>query len=205
MYEEPRRTEIGLISIKPALVAVIIVIALAIAYSILLIFLAPEEVLSWINELLATFLSVAAFLVGVALYSFQVKSADRKRRKDLLSLVHSELAETITSFGQSANVVDRDDDEETEPPTRIALRYEQSLILEEAAKSGLFCSDITFNALRLAKMMHAYNTQVSQANAYLSSGTGQRFAIHIDRVREAESAVVQSCKTMPQIVELQES
>ncbi|PLS81316.1 MAG: hypothetical protein CYG60_25955 [Actinobacteria bacterium] len=78
--------------------------ALVLAYSALLAVRAPVEFWGWINGLLATLLSVAAaFLVGVALYSYQANEGDKRRREELRSLTRAELEETITSFGESVD------------------------------------------------------------------------------------------------------
>ena len=151
MPERARRAKFGNLSSRHAWIAVSVLGGVALAYSAPLAVQAPGEFWGWVNELLATLLSVtAAFLVGVKLYSFQAKDADDRKREDLRSLVRSELAETVTSFGRSTSVPEGDDTEETEPPARKYLVYVQPLILEEAAKSGLLSRDTTFYMLRLA-------------------------------------------------------
>lgn len=77
----------------------------------------------------------------------------------------------------------------------------QPLILEEAAKSGLSSTELTFDMLRVAKTMRRYNVQVDQSSAYLLSQAGSMSGIHLNQVRLAESAIVEGCRHLLEILE----
>ena len=167
---------------------------LVIVYSVVLSYLAPEQFWSWMSTLLATILSVtAAFLIGVALYSYQTNQADNKKRAELRSLVRSELIETLDSFNQ--NPPEDGHAEQTDESPRPRPLYVQPLVLEEAAKSGLFSYEITFAMLRLAKTMHSYNVQVEQSHAQNLAPSPFLFVSH-GVVEEAADALTEGCKSL---------
>ena len=175
--------------------AILSLVAVVILNSLVLLYAAPGEFWGWLSTLLATVLSVAAFLVGVALYSYLSNDADAKRREDLRSLVRSELEETITSFSRfMAATGDDRDTEGTEEPPIPDLGYVQPLILEEAAKSGLFSRETTFEMLRLAKTMRSYNVHMDQATAYAASAKAGLFVYH--GVSRTGHEIVEGCRRM---------
>ncbi len=137
-------------------------------FSALVGLLAPGEFWGAISTFIATLISViGAFFIGVGLYNSQVRIADAKRVEQLSEVLVSELSGTIDALKRAA-------EHKVEPPSpqwdTVPVTYVQPIILEDAARSGLFNTEVTKKMLLLARTVHLYNLRVSQLFSLLSAG-----------------------------------
>ena len=131
------------------LAALIFLVLLFVVFS-LVVFLgyndenSNEKFWDW---LIAVFGTLVSFILGLTAGFFHLNrqnAAARRRRKDhLRNLLKVELKDSMNRS------------------TENTLTYIQPLILEEAVKSGLFCTDLTTEMLKLAKTYHKYNDHVT--------------------------------------------
>lgn len=102
-------------------------------------------------QLFATFVgAVLALAAGLYLFLYQAEETDSKRREELRDLVRAELEETAQEL-KDKGATDYED---------TSLVYIQPLMIEQAAKSGLFTTSLTRKLLSLARQFHTYNGKV---------------------------------------------
>src|SRR5919112_5660137 len=71
-------------------------------YTIAVALASPEQLLGWFNTLLSTVLSVfSALVIGLALFRYQTKQTDHKKREEIGILLESELEELRRSLVSS--------------------------------------------------------------------------------------------------------
>jgi hypothetical protein len=117
---------------------------------------APDELLGWFSTLVSTVASVwAALLIGLILFQHQTQEADRKKKEELEKLLKTELSEVRRPMEKLRTNVP--DGAPTSHGMQYVLHYTHPLIVEEAARSGLFDTEQTSVMLTLARNMRQHN------------------------------------------------
>lgn len=154
---------------NPVIVA-ILAILIAVLYSLIVHHRAPDEVWGWLHTLVATVVSVVfAVAIGVALFNHQTKVTDRARTRQLRASLSAEISDIIRELDSEYSMT-------INLPTSkatVLLTYIQPLILEDAARSGLFNAVYTENMLHLAQKIHIYNIKVSYLFSVLTAGSSK--------------------------------
>jgi len=101
-----------------------------------------DQLLGWLNTLMATVLSVfSAVVVGLIPFRFRTREIDRKKREELAVLLEAELAELERGLLDSRTVVPEEILEDRCPSAfheiRLSIHHPHPLVIEEAARSGL--------------------------------------------------------------------
>lgn len=129
-----------------------------------------DQLLGWLNTLMSTALSVFfALVVGLALFSYQTNETDRKKREALAALLETELKELCRALLSSRTAVP-DKVLEDHPPSasheiKLSIHHPHPLVVEEAARSGLFGAEPTSAMLVLARAMRAHNLFLGEATS----------------------------------------
>ncbi len=129
----------------------------------------PGDLLNSATTFVATIISVIlAFFVGLALYRRQVRMADAKRREELREALLAELDATISDLKDPKSFW-------AQPQTAlegpaVPITYLQAVILEDAARSGLFDTKSTNKMLSLIRLVDVYNLRISQLITIGSTG-----------------------------------
>jgi len=146
-------------------------ISVAVAlYTIVVALASFDQLLGWLNTLLSTVLSVfSALVVGLALFRYQTRETDRKKREGLAALLEAELGEFRRALLGSRTVVP-DELLEDRPPyashaIRLSIHHPHPLVIEEAARSGLFGAEPTAAMLVLARDMRAHDLFLREATS----------------------------------------
>src|SRR5215204_4140154 len=135
------------------LLAVLVGILVA-GYTLVVLLFAPGDLLGWLNTLVSTVASVwAALLIGLILFQHQTQETDRKKKEELAELHKTELGEVRRLIRRLR----------TDVPDRYVLHYTHPLIVEEAARSGLFDTEQTSEMLILARIMRQHNVLRQEA------------------------------------------
>src|SRR5215208_4038373 len=136
------------------LLAVLVGILVA-GYTLVVLLFAPGDLLGWVSTLVSTIASVwAALLIGLILFQHQTQETDRKKKEVLEELLKTELGEVRRLL-----VKYRTDKKQ------YVLHFTHPLIVEEAARSGLFDAEQTSEMLILARMMRQHNLLRQEAMA----------------------------------------
>ncbi len=107
-----------------------------------------------------------AVATGLWLFRHQQREIADSRREDFRGMLREELEETRDELKDSIAELDKpDSDVDT---IYVHMIYVQPLVIEEAAKSGLFSSAFTRQLLSVARQFHTYNLKVS--NLYTIPG-----------------------------------
>src|SRR5215218_4033982 len=139
------RSDSGL-RLNITLLAVLVGVLVAFDTLVVLLF-APDELLGWVSTLVSTITSVwAALLIGLILFQHQTQETDRKKREELAELLKTELGEVRRLLEMYRT-----------DKTQYVLHFTHPLIVEEAARSGLFDTEQTSEMLILARMMRQHN------------------------------------------------
>jgi hypothetical protein len=137
----------------------IISVAVAI-YTVGLALASLDQLLGWLNTLLSTVISVfSALVIGLALFRYQIMETDRKKREELGALLETELEQLRRAFLGSRTFVPNNALEDLRPTVsheiRLSIHHPHPLVIEEAARSGLFSVEPTAGMLVLARDMRA--------------------------------------------------
>jgi len=129
-----------------------------------------DQLLGWLNTLLSTVLSVfSALVIGLALFRYQIMETDRKKREELGALLETELEELRRAFLGSRTFVPNEALEDLRPSVsheiRLGIHHPHPLVIEEAARSGLFGVEPTAGMLVLARDMRAHNHYLREATS----------------------------------------
>src|SRR5215207_4802712 len=200
------------------LLAVLVGILVA-GYTLVVLLFAPGDLLSWLSTLVSTVASVwAALLIGLILFQHQSQETDRKKKEELEQLLKTELGE-VRRIIETARTDVPDAALETTEKTftshvmQYVFRYIHPLIVEEAARSGLFDTEQTSEMLALARNMRQHNVFVQEAmtlekyeeSALVASGdqfsrellrARKRFARALRAVQNSEESIINSCTTL---------
>jgi hypothetical protein len=129
-----------------------------------------DQLLGWLNTLLSSVLSVfSALVIGLALFRYQTRETDRKKREELGTLLETELEELRRAFLDSRTFVPNEALEDLRPSVtheiRLSIHHPHPLVIEEAARSGLFGVEPTAGMLVLARDMRAHNLYLREATS----------------------------------------
>lgn len=129
-----------------------------------------DQLLGWLNTLISTMLSVfSALVVGLALFRYQTEETDRKKRDELVALLEAELGELKRAFLGSRTVVPDEILEDRRPSAsydvRLSIHHPHPLVIEEAARSGLFGAELAAEMLVLARDMRAHDLFLGEATS----------------------------------------
>jgi len=150
------------------LLAVLVGILVA-GYTLVVLLFAPGDLLGWVSTLVSTVASVwAALLIGLILFQHQTQETDRKKKEELAELLKTELGEVRRVIGRLRTDVQEEALETTENSftshgMQYVLHYTHPLIVEEAARSGLFDTEQTSEMLVLARTMRQHNVLRQEA------------------------------------------
>jgi hypothetical protein len=128
----------------------------------------PGDLIGWLNTLVSTVASVwAALLIGLILFQHQTQVTDRKKKEELAELLKTELGEVRGMLERSRTVVPDEALETTESSftahkMEVSVLYTHPLIVEEAARSGLFDTEQTAEMLHLARNMEYHNVLLQE-------------------------------------------
>lgn len=179
-----------------------------------------DNLLGWLNTLWSALLSVfAALVVGLTLFRHQSRETDRKKREDLSVLLHAELGEFRHSISSLRTTVPDHLLDENLPlmsgNIKIAIHHPHPLVVEEAARSGLFDAKQTAAMLVLAREMRAHDLFLREATslephldrAWANCPTGRaptgdgefgrllrRYAQAARMVQRSEESIVAGCE-----------
>lgn len=150
----------------------------------------PEQLLGWLNTLMATVLSVfSALVVGLVLFRFQTKETDGKKREELAALLEAELTELKREFLDSRTAVPDEILEDRRPSAfheiRLSIHHPHPLVIEEAIRSGLFDAGLTSGMLVLAREMKSHNLFLREATS-LEPYMDRAWAAGLERRRSRE-------------------
>jgi hypothetical protein len=125
----------------------VLVGALVGVYTLVVLLVSPGDLIGWFSTLVSTVASVwAALLIGLVLFQHQTQETDRKKKEELSELLKTEL-------GEVRRLIEKYRTDETQ----YVLHFTHPLIVEEAARSGLFDVEQTSEMLILARMMRQHN------------------------------------------------
>lgn len=126
----------------------------------------PDKWSAWGHTLVSTFASVMLGVVAAMwIYDFQKTSEEEANRKQLRTLLYSELRDSLTKLSTSDFRYFKERGG-IAPNLKHDIFYSNvnPLILEEAGKSNLFESSHIASMLKLAREMRTYNAEVSQVH-----------------------------------------
>jgi hypothetical protein len=137
-------------------VLAVLVAALVGIYSLVVLLVSPDDLISWLSTLVSTVASVwAALVLGLILFQHQIQVTDRKKKEELEELLKTELSEVRRLIEKYRT--DVPDGAPTSHGMQYVLHYTHPLIVEEAARSGLFDTEQTTVMLTLARNMRQHN------------------------------------------------
>jgi hypothetical protein len=145
-----------------SLLAVSVAILVGI-YTLVVLLVSPEDLIGWFSTLVSTVASVwAALVIGLILFQHQTQETDRKKKEELAELLKTELGEVRRIIEKVRTDVPDEALETTENSftahrMQYVLHYTHPLIVEEAARSGLFDTEQTSEMLILARNMRQHN------------------------------------------------
>jgi len=144
-------------------------IILGLLYTLIVYRKAKKEIWNWLHTFTATIISVIfAVAIGITLFNFQVKMDKVAKTRDLKKLISAEASDIIRILNsKTAKQKILNFDIET------VITYIQPLIVEEAARSGLFKSVETENMLHLARKIRGYNLKVQFLFSLIASGKSE--------------------------------
>ena len=134
-------------------VLAVLVAALVGVYTLVVLLVSPEDLIGWFSTLVSTVASVwAALVLGLILFQHQIQVTDRKKKEELEELLRTEL-------GEARRLLEKYRTDKTQ----YVLHFTHPLIVEEAARSGLFDAQQTSEMLILARMMRQHNVLRQEA------------------------------------------
>jgi hypothetical protein len=130
--------------------------------------LSLDQLLAWLDTLFSAILSVfSALAIGLALFRYQHRETDRKKREELAALLETELEELRWSLLASRTSVPEEVWDDLIPSAsheiRLSIHHPHPLVVEEAARSGLFGAESTTAMLVLARDMRAHSFYLREA------------------------------------------
>ena len=146
-----------------------LVAALVGVYTLVVWLVSPGDLIGWFSTLVSTVPSVwAALLIGLILFQHQTQETDRKKKEELEELLKTELGEVRRVIETARTVVpdaalETTENHFTSHEMQYVFRYTHPLIVEEAARSGLFDTEQTSGMLALARNMRQHNVFVQEA------------------------------------------
>ena len=185
-------------------------------YTLVVLLVSPGDLIGWFSTLVSTVASVlAALLIGLILFQHQTQETDRKKKEELEELLKNELSEVRRDIGNARTDVpdvalETTENSYTAHVMHIEFHYTHPLIVEEAARSGLFDTEQTSEMLALARNMRQHNVHVQEvmtlekyeesvraASDYQFSRevlrAKRRYAWAARYVQKSEESIINSC------------
>src|SRR5215203_2221133 len=186
------------------LLAVLVGILVA-GYTLVVLLFAPGDLIGWFSTLVSTVASVwAALLIGLILFQHQTQEIDRKKKKELAEPLKTELGEVRRLIEKYRT--DVPDGVQTSQGMQYVLHYTHPLIVEEAARSGLFDTEQTSVLLTLARNMRQHNVlreeammlRVEEVRARFASGNQyseatEYFTRALRALQKSEGEIINGC------------
>jgi hypothetical protein len=141
----------------------VLVGALVGVYTLVVLIGSPDDLFGWLSTLVSTVTSVwAALVIGLILFQHQTQETDRKKKAGLEELLKTELGKVRHLIGRLRTDVpdaalETTENSFTSHGMQYVLHYTHPLIVEEAARSGLFDTEQTSEMLVLARTMRQHN------------------------------------------------
>lgn len=130
-----------------------------IAYELILRKKSPEQLWNWRNNLITTFISVLlAVSIGIGIFFFQNSIIQQQEKKKYLFLLNVELASTWQTLQQIDNPLDINFENKTYSFHVVFLQY---IVLEDAARSGVFNENETRTLFKLARWIRFHNMNLN--------------------------------------------
>jgi hypothetical protein len=194
----------------------VLVGALVGVYTLVLLLVSPGDLISWFSTLVSTVASVwAALFIGLVLFQHQTQETDRKKKEELEELLKTELGNIHRDIESVRTDVPDEALETTENSftahvMQVFFHYTHPLIVEEAARSGLFDAEQKSEMLVLARNMRQHNVLRQEAitsEAYEESVRAasddpfsrevlratRRYAWAARSVQNSEESIINSC------------
>ena len=140
----------------PIIVCFVLAIALAVIYTLIL---PKEQCWNWWHGLIATLVSVLLGIsIAIGIFFFQNYVVQNQDKKKYTSLVSTELAATWQGLQTIENPLNINSDNKT---YSFHVVFLQSVVLEDAARSGLFDEEETRTLLKLARWIRFHNMNLN--------------------------------------------
>ena len=186
-------------------VLAVLVGAIVGVYTLVVLLVSPGDLIGWFSTLVSTVASVwAALLIGLILFQHQTQEADRKKKKELAEPLKTELG-AVRRFIEKYRT-DVPDGAQTSQGMQYVLHYTHPLIVEEAARSGLFDTEQTSVLLTLARNMRQHNVlreeammlRVEEVRARFASGNQyseatEYFTRALRALQKSEGEIINGC------------
>ena len=139
----------------PVISFVLLAIISTCLYAKILLIKSPELIWGWYNSVSATLISVLlAVSIGIAIFFFQNSVIQQQDKEKYIFILNVELAATWQGLQTIDNPLNIKFENET---YSFYVVYLQSIILEEAVRSGLFNKEETRTLLRLIRYINFHN------------------------------------------------
>lgn len=143
----------------PIIIFVILAITLAVFYTYIIRKKSPEEQWNWWHGLIATLVSVLLGVsIAIGIFFFQNNVVQYQDKRKYTSLVSTELAATWQGLQTVDNPLNINFDNKT---YSFHIGFLQSVVLEDAARSGLFDEEETRTLLKLARWIRFHNMNLN--------------------------------------------
>lgn len=184
---------------------------LLVAYTLGVALISPHNFLGWLNTLVSTAVSVFfALVIGLALFQYQTRETDRKKREDFRELLLTELGETASTIEENPSTIQVTKRTRLFAPLEfdagLKKHYPSPLVVEEAIKSGLFETELTEKLQAIARLMYSHHLEVRDAVSSVPLAIGEnpetaRYGRAVESVIGSEGRVVRGCKEVMRLVE----
>lgn len=160
-----------------------VLIIITIVYSLIVHFFAKEKRWDWWNTFIATIISVVgAMIVGIWLYNQQVNSDNVDNANKYKILLTQEISQILyfleNSYANNCVKIHTADGKKF----RVSCAYIQPLVLEDAARSGLFEGDISVRMLICAQEIRMHNERFVNFNSYANSPSDSKLKTDVEEL-----------------------
>ena len=149
------------------LITIISILIIVLIHTLFLRKRISDSTINWWDSLVSTFISVLlAIVVGIWLFEYGETRTNQNKKDSYRNLLSSELSDTsrILSTGKRMTI------KINENNYPVLITHVQPIIIEDAARSGLFNEIITENMLHLARKMKIFNIKTEYVLARMASG-----------------------------------
>lgn len=130
-----------------------------ITYELILRKKSPEQLWNWRNNLITTFISVLlAVSIGIGIFFFQNSIIQQQEKKKYLFLLNVELASIWQALQQIDNPLNINFENKTYSFQVVFLQY---IVLEDAARSGVFNENETRTLFKLTRWIRFHNMNLN--------------------------------------------
>lgn len=143
----------------PVIGFAILAILIAVIFSHLIQEKSPDQIWSWWTGLTSAFVSVLLGIsIAIAIFFFQNSVTQKQEKEKYLFLLGTELSATWQGLHTVDNPLNINTGDKT---YRFHVTFLQSIVLEEAARTGLFDKDETRILLKLARWISFHNMNLN--------------------------------------------